>query len=433
MISFLVFAASIMVLVGLHEAGHFFMAKAFGVYVKEFAIGFGPKLFAVQGKETRYSLRLIPFGGYVKMAGEDSLEDNDTISHDRVLYSKPPYARALISLAGPSANLLLAFLITLIVIWFMPFPILQVSGVLPNTPAAESLQFADQILAIDGRKAFTLSDIISAIQRSEGAPVAMDILREGIPLTVFIQPEYLADEERFVVGAYFLDAAYTTQLDHVASASLLGANGLLAGDRISAINGQALDSTLGSLLAALEEATEHSTFVISYVRDDVETTIELPVTEQVVGDFFAGGSFSNLGVATRHAGFGEGIVFASGQFVGYIRALAEVIRSVFAGQVNAGEVFQGPIGVAKILGEGIRVSGTYFFTLLAFLSLNFGLINLVPFPALDGSRAVFALYEWIRGKPIPPQREGIIHAIGFLILISLMILITYQDIAKLFR
>ena len=433
MISFLVFAASIMVLVGLHEAGHFFMAKAFGVYVKEFAIGFGPKLFAVQGKETRYSLRLIPFGGYVKMAGEDSLEDDETIPHDRVLYSKPPYARVLISLAGPSANLLLAFLITLIVIWSMSFPILQVSGVLPNTPAAESLQFADQILAIDGQKAFTLSNITSAIQRSEGAPVAMDILREGTPLTVSIQPEYLADEKRFVVGAYFLDAAYTTQLDHVASASLLGVSGLRAKDRISAINAQALDSTLGSLLAALEETTEHSTFVISYVRDDVEMTIELPMTEQVAGDFFTGVSFSHLGVVTRHAGFGEGIVFASGQFVGYIRALAEVIRSVFAGQVDAGEVFQGPVGVAKILGEGIRVSGAYFFTLLAFLSLNFGLINLVPFPALDGSRAVFALYEWIRGKPISPQREGIIHAIGFLILISLMILITYQDIAKLFR
>ena len=71
--------------------------------------------------------------------------------------------------------------------------------------------------------------------------------------------------------------------------------------------------------------------------------------------------------------------------------------------------------------------------MLAFLSLNFGLINLVPFPALDGSRAAFALYEWIRGKPIPPQREGIIHAIGFAILIGLMILITYQDIARLFR
>jgi regulator of sigma E protease len=130
---------------------------------------------------------------------------------------------------------------------------------------------------------------------------------------------------------------------------------------------------------------------------------------------------------------GEGIVLASGQFVGYIRALAEVIRGILTRQVAAGDVFQGPVGVAKILGEGIRISGAYFFTLLAFLSLNFGLINLVPFPALDGSRAVFALYEWARGKPIPPQREGIIHAIGFLILIGLMILITYRDIANLFQ
>ena len=433
MISFLVFAASIMVLVGLHEAGHFFMARAFGVYITEFAIGFGPKLFAIQGKETRYSLRLIPFGGYVKMAGEDRLETDEAIPEDRVLYSKPPYARALISLAGPSANLLLAFVITLVVIWSMSFPILQISGVIPNTPAAESLQFADRILAVDGRTALTMNDITSSIQLSEGAPVTMDLLRDGIPLTVSIQPEYVADEDRFIVGAYFLDAAYTTQLDHVDSASLLSANGLRAKDHISAINGQALDSTLGSLLVALEEAAEHSSFIITYVRDEIETTVEFPATEQIAVDFLTGISFSHLGAAYRRAGFGQSIVIASGQFVSYIQALAEVIRSVFAGQIAAGEVFQGPVGVAQILGEGIRISGAYFFTLLAFLSLNFGLINLVPFPALDGSRTVFALYEWIRGKPIPPQREGIIHAVGFLILISLMILITYRDILRLFQ
>jgi len=433
MISFLVFVASIMVLVGLHEAGHFFMARVFGVYVKEFAIGFGPKLFAIQGKETRYSLRLIPFGGYVKMAGEDRLEDDESIPQGRTLYNKPPYARALISLAGPVTNLLLAFVVILLVIWSISFPILQVSGIIPDAPAAESLQFKDRILAVDGRRALTLNDITSSIQRSAGAPIAVDLLRDGTPLTVSIQPEYLAGEERFVVGAYFLDAAYTTQLDHVASTSLLGANGLRARDSISAINGQVLDSTLGSLLIALEEATEHSSFVISYVRDEVETTIELPVTEQIAVDFFTGVSFSHLGMAYRRAGLGEGIVLASGQFVGYIHALAEVIRSVFAGQVDAGEVFQGPVGVARILGESIRVSASFFFQLLAFLSLNFGLINLVPFPALDGSRVAFALYEWIRGKPIPPQREGIIHAIGFLILISLMVLITYRDIVRLFR
>ncbi|MEE8592820.1 MAG: site-2 protease family protein, partial [Candidatus Bipolaricaulota bacterium] len=212
MISFLVFAASIMVLVGLHEAGHFFMARAFGVYIKEFAIGFGPKLFAIQGKETRYSLRLIPFGGYVKMAGEDRLEDDESIPHDRVLYSKPPYIRALISLAGPSANLLLAFAITLIVIWSMAFPTLQVAEIVPESPASAALQFGDRILEMDGRRILIREQITSVVAASKGNPIAILLERAGTRLETIIEPEYIEDESRFVIGAYFFPAAFTNEL-----------------------------------------------------------------------------------------------------------------------------------------------------------------------------------------------------------------------------
>ncbi|MCK5246877.1 RIP metalloprotease RseP [Candidatus Bipolaricaulota bacterium] len=432
MISFLVFAASIMVLVGLHEAGHFFMARAFGVYVKEFAIGFGPKLFAIRGKETRYSLRLIPFGGYVKMAGEDRLEDDESIPHDRVLYSKPPYARALISLAGPSANLLLAFAITLFVIWSVAFPMLQVSEIVSESPAAEVLQFGDRILAMDGHRILTREQITSVVEASKGDPIAILLEREGTQLEFIIEPEYIEEESRFVLGAYFYIAALTNELSAVESTSPLAAYDVQPGDRIVAVN----DEPTGTLVAiqiATDAALPDAEITLTLLRNGETLDVVLPAGGNTAYDLYDGTQFADLGVVYRRAGLGEGIVLASGQFVGYIRALAEVIRSVFAGQVAAGEVFQGPVGVAKILGEGIRVSGAYFFTLLAFLSLNFGLINLVPFPALDGSRAVFALYEWIRGKPIPPQREGIIHAIGFLILISLMVLITYRDIVRLFR
>ena len=432
MISFLVFAASIMVLVGLHEAGHFFMARAFGVYIKEFAIGFGPKLFAIQGKETRYSLRLIPFGGYVKMAGEDRLEDDESIPHDRVLYSKPPYIRALISLAGPSANLLLAFAITLIVIWSMAFPTLQVAEIVPESPASEALQFGDRILEMDGRRILIREQITSAVAASKGNPIAILLERAGTRLETIIEPEYIEDESRFVIGAYFFPAAFTNELSVIGSSSPLAAYELQEGDRIIAVNGQPTETAVAIQLAT-EAALPAIELVLTILRNGESLERTLSVGESTMVDLFGAVEFADLGVVFRHAGLGEGIVVASGQFVGYIHALVEVIRSVFAGQVAAGDVFQGPVGVARILGEGIRVSGAYFFTLLAFLSLNFGLINLVPFPALDGSRAAFALYEWTRGKPIPPQREGIIHAIGFLILIGLMILITYRDIAKLFQ
>jgi len=432
MLTFLVFAATILVLVGLHEAGHFFVAKAFGVYIKEFAIGFGPKLFSVQGKETKYSLRIIPFGGYVRMAGEDRQETDESIPRDRLLYSKPPYARALISLAGPLANLTLAFLVILVVIWTTAFPVIQVSKIIPETPAAEALQFGDRILRIDGRRVLTIDHITSAIQRSQGAPVAIEIRRDGELRSVSVEPEYLVGESRYIVGAYFYSAAYTSELDSLEPDVPLYTAGLRAGDRIAAINGQAVDTLVGITLALPASATD-TQVEISYVRAGETISVQLPAGSRDALELFSGASFAHRGIETQNVGFGAGIALTAGQFVGYVEALADLVRNLISGQTSASEAIQGPVGIAQLLGEGIRIGLGYFFQLLAFLSLNFGLLNLVPFPALDGSRATFALYEWIRGKPIRPEREGIIHAIGFLILIGLMILITYRDIARLFR
>jgi len=430
--TFLVFAGSIMVLVGLHEAGHFFVAKAFGVYIHEFAIGFGPKLFSLRGKETVYSLRLIPFGGYVKMAGEDRLEGDESIPSDRVLYNKRPYARALISLAGPSANLLLAFVITLIVVWGMAFPVLQVAELVSDAPAEQVLQFGDRVLEVDGQRILSYEQLTSAVNTSDGEPISMLLEREGVQLEITIEPEYVEAESRFVLGAYFLVTAQTNELASVPPASLFAAHGLQEGDFIAAVNGQPTETAIAVQLAAID-ALPATELILTIQRSGELIERSLSVEDSTIEDVFADVGFAHRGASYRHAGFKDGVVLASRQFVGYIGALIEVIRSVFAGQVSADDVFQGPVGVAKILGEGIRIGASFFFQLLAFLSLNFGLINLVPFPALDGSRAVFALYEWIRGKPIPPQREGVIHAIGFLILLGLMILITYRDIARLFQ
>jgi len=138
-------------------------------------------------------------------------------------------------------------------------------------------------------------------------------------------------------------------------------------------------------------------------------------------------------VVRRRPGPLAGLRLAAEQFAGNVGLLATWARQLISGEVAAEEAIAGPVGIAQLLGEGARMGGTVFFGLLAFLSINFGLLNLIPFPALDGSRVAFALYEWARGRPIPPEREGMIHAIGFLILLGVMILVTYQDIVKLFR
>ncbi len=428
----LVFAGSILVLVGIHEGGHFFMARAFGVYIHEFAIGFGPKLFSLRGKETVYSLRLVPFGGYVRMAGEDRLETDETIPSHRVLYNKPPYARALISLAGPACNLLLAFIITLIVLWATSFPILQVSELVPGAPAEQVLQFGDHILEMGGRRILALEQITDVVEDSGGQAVPVLVERGGARLELSIVPEYADDEGRYVLGAYFYYAAFTNEVSSLEQGSVLDANGLQTSDRILAVNDMPTDTLIAAQIAA-DAVLPASWLTLTIDRAGERMTIDVPADGLTTTDIFEGAGFAHLGIVARHAGFGEGLALAADQFVGYILALADVIRGVFTRQIAAGEVFQGPVGVAKLLGESIRISSSYFFALLAFLSLNFGLLNLVPFPALDGSRAVFALYEWVRGKPISPEREGIIHAIGFLILIGLMILITYRDIARLFQ
>jgi regulator of sigma E protease len=431
-ITLLIFAASILVLVGIHEAGHFLVARAFGVYIKEYAIGFGPKLFSHQGKETLYSLRLIPFGGYVRMAGEDRLETDEDIPADRVLYSKPPYARALITLAGPFANLLLAFAITLAVVWAVALPMMQVTGIVPNSPASSSLQFGDRILSIDGQRILTREQISDIIERSGGNPVAISLVRGEKELNLSITPEYVQDEDRYVVGAYFYTAAVTNEISSVGGDPTYTTQGIQDGDRIVAVNGEPMD-TFVDIENAVDQALPASQITVTILRDGASQDTILSTEGKSLSDLFSTIQFADLGVVNQHAGLADGVALAAHQFVGYIVALANVIHSVVVGQMAAGDVFEGPVGVAQLLGQSVRIGASFFFQLLAFLSLNFGLINLIPFPALDGSRAVFALYEWIRRKPISPQREGLIHAIGFVILIGLMILITYRDIVRLFQ
>jgi len=426
----LIFLGSILVLVGVHEAGHFFAAKAFGVYVIEYAIGMGPKLVSFRRGETRYSIRAIPFGGYVRMAGEDRREAGEDIPPDRVLYAKPPLVRAAISLAGPACNLLLTFIVSVAVVWSLPFPILQAAEMIDGQPAETSLEPGDRILAIDGHRIFLMDQLTQAIQRSSGNPLEFTIRRNEETQTLFLTPTFDEADDRYVVGAYFQGVTYTNELAVLPATSILGRAGLQAGDRIIAVDDVEIESAIG-LLVELERKSGEAT--LSVTRNGEAFTVEIGDREELNDELLAILPFNDLGVDSQHVGFGAGIVLGAGQFARYVALLGDVVGGIITGRVSASEALQGPVGVARTLGEGFRMGPAVFLQLLAFLSLNFGLLNLVPFPGLDGSRIAFAVYERVRGKPIPVEREGLIHAIGFFILIGVMILITYKDLVSLFR
>ena len=432
LITLLIFIGSIIVLVGLHEAGHFFAAKLSGVLVKEFAIGFGPRLLSVRGKETRYSLRAIPFGGYVRMAGEDRRETDEAIPGDRILYNKPPYVRAVISLAGPLANLIGAFLVGLLVLWSFGVPMLQVADVIPNSPAAEGLLSGDRVRSMDGTPIFDREDVTAAIQRSGGSPIEIELERNSEPLRLMVTPTYEEDGKRYVIGAYFLTNTFTNEVTELAPAAPLRLAGLRTGDRVVAIDGTSVDTAI-DLLTHFEDPDVPVDGILTVRRGDA--TLELPLSpaQATAGELLVGVTFGDLGVVRRRPGPVIGLRLGAEQFAGNVGLLVTWMHQLISGEVAADEAIAGPVGLAQLLGQGARMGAVVFFNLLVFLSINFGLLNLVPFPALDGSRVAFALYEWVRGRPIAPEREGLIHAIGFVILLGVMILVTYQDIVKLFR
>jgi RIP metalloprotease RseP len=340
--------------------------------------------------------------------------------------------RAAISLAGPLANLIGAFMVGLLVLWGFGAPMLQVADVIPDSPAAEVLLPGDRVRAMSGTAIFDREDVTTVIQRSGGSPIEIDLERNGEPMRLTVTPTYEEDEERYVIGAYFLTNTFTNVVGDLVPSAPLRLAGVREGDRVIAIDGSPVDTAL-DLITHFEDSDALADGILTVQRGDVTFDLPLSPTRATAGELFGGVTFEDLGAVRRRPGPVIGLRLGAEQFAGNVVLLATWTRQLISGEVAAAEAIAGPVGLAQLLGQGARMGAVVFFSLLVFLSINFGLLNLVPFPALDGSRVAFALYEWVRGRPIAPEREGLIHAIGFVILLGVMILVTYQDIVNLFR
>lgn len=432
MITFLLLVGTILVLVGVHEGGHFLAAKLTGVYVREFAIGFGPKLVSHRIGETLYSIRALPFGGYVRLAGEDREETDSEIPKGRLLYNRPPFVRILISLAGPSANLLMTLFVLVLALWMFGVPLVQVAALIPGKPAEVELLPGDRIISIAGVPTYTIEDLDRAIQGCEGAPIEVVVERDGSRRGFTMTPEFDEGEGRYLIGIYPSPITYTNTLAALDPSSALFASGLRVGDTIVSVGDVPIRTGI-DLLLRMNEHLPTESVEVGVLRMGVREIWLIQTAGLDLDQVFSGITFADLGTTYRRPDFAKGIIIGAGEFAGYVRLMIGWIRGIIAGQISPSETVAGPIGIARMLADWAKQGAGVFLRLFAYLSLSLGLLNLVPFPALDGSRAAFALYETIRRKPIPPKREGMIHAIGFLVLIALMLLVTYQDILKLFR
>ncbi|SIO18842.1 RIP metalloprotease RseP [Halodesulfovibrio marinisediminis] len=351
--------AIILVLGGLiffHELGHFSVARAFGVGIRTFSLGFGPAIYKFKRGRTEYRLSAVPLGGYVSMVGENP--DDDINSPENIEFSeadsfikRKPWQRLCIVAAGPIANLLLSFFIywALFIANGQPQLIPEIGSVRPDSPAAVAgLKQGDSIKSISGNNITSWEDVYISVAKSEGKELQMVISRDGNTLTFDITPSLLSRKSIF---------------------------------------GEEEQSYLIGILASGK-------------------------TEQIDLGFFSSAS----------AAFEKTWSMTVLTVQGFVKLIERVVPA---------ETVGGPIMIAQLVSKQAEQGLVAVLALAALISINLGVLNLLPIPVLDGGHIVMLVYEMIVGKPVPAKVMDYSIRVGIFLLLTLMVWATFNDVRRL--
>ena len=373
-VSILLFILIIGLLIFLHEFGHYFAAKRNGIGVTEFAIGMGPKLFSWRRKETLFSVRIIPIGGYCLFLGDDSglvpedeeeageemdeeeRKKNEEFRATHAYASKNVWQRISVVLAGPFVNMLVAFLFACLLIGLVGATDTKISAVSEDYPAGKAgLQAGDVITKLDHTRVHIFKDISLYMTMHQGEELTIEFTRNGERKTTTLVPEYNEEEKRYLIG-------------------------IKASPRKDHLN--------------ILEVVKYGWYEFTYNAGAVIKSLGMLVTGKL--------SFNDL----------SGPVGIAGTVNDIVNEVTEDTKE-----------------------EGFWVTVYWvFINMLSFtvlISANLGIMNLLPIPGLDGGRLIFLIVEVFRGKPVPKKYEGIVTAIGFVLLLLLMVAVFFNDIRKL--
>ena len=347
----ILFLITLAILILSREFGHFIVAKKSGVRVDEFGFGFPPNIAKFKKGETTYSLNLIPFGGFVKIHGEEGQDAQDT----RSFGSKPIWTRSLIISAGVIFNIALAWIL-ITAGFFVGMPV----GV---SSAPKGAEIKNQKVVI--------------LQIAKNSPAETAGILAGDELIGFSQVEEVSN---FINQ----NAGKEIEIKYKRNGEILSAN---ITPRVNPPKGEG---------------------AIGIAMDGVGT-VKLPIHRAII----------------------EGAVMTYNIVIGTAVSLFGFVVGAIKGTVGLSAI-SGPIGIAGIAGSAAKFGFVYFLSFIAFLSINLAIINILPFPALDGGRLLFLLIEKIKGSPVSPKISSVVHGAGMAILLTLMLVITYRDILKLF-
>lgn len=429
---------AIVVVLGLmifvHEWGHFLMARLVGVRVEVFSLGFGPRLWGLRRGPTDYRISALPLGGYVRMAGDNPAEPRSGAADE--FLSKPRWQRALIVLAGPVMNILFATLLVsglLLVGGAEPVFLQQqpvVAGVLAGSAAAAAgVQPGDRIVAVANHRVATWDDVYwNLLFVQPGEQIALQVLRQGRPQTLAITVPSQGADEPALVGY----PNQPTLVDSIGPGTPAEQAGLRPGDRVIAVNGQTVHSP--AQLAATIAASGGRP--LRLLVDRAGQSVELLASPRFgdPGDgrprWYIGARFRTAIVYRRHS-LAEAV---RGGLRYTVRLTTEVLQAVLALAERRASVKQlvGPVGLAKQSGEAARRGWADLVNLMAFVSLNLGILNLLPIPILDGGHLAMLSIEAVLRRDLGVAVKERIAQAGFAFLLLLFLVVMYNDVVRLF-
>ncbi|MEI3608121.1 RIP metalloprotease RseP [Pseudogracilibacillus sp. SO10305] len=405
-------------LVSVHEWGHLIFAKRAGMLAREFAIGFGPKIFSTTKNETLYTVRLLPIGGYVRVAGDDpeiielkpghhiGLEFNDAGKVKQIIVNNKD--------KHPNAHLI------------------EVESIdLDHELYIAGYEIGDETTVhrfdVDRNAFFIMDERETQIAPFDRQFASKTVGQRAMQLFAGPMMNFILAIVIFIILGLVQGVPTDRALiGEVEPDSPAEAAGLLAGDEVIAIEGNKIEKWT-EFTATVQKSPE-TALDFTILRDGKETNLtvtpkELQVEEETIGQVGVKLAFEKSFIGTFKYGFTQ--TYETTKLI--ITNLAMLVT----GQLSL-DMLSGPVGIYDATDQVVQTGFMNFLMWTAMLSINLGIINLVPLPALDGGRLLFVGIEAVRGKPIDPQKEGFVHVIGFALLMLLMLVVTWNDIQRLF-
>ncbi len=434
------------ILVAFHELGHFLAARWVGVRVLKFSLGFGPKIFGRQMGETEYLLSAIPLGGYVKLFGEDETEATTPDDRRRSFAHQGLWGKVLIVAAGPGFNFILAYFIFALWLSFgytLPVPTFKdiapiIEAVAAGSPAEQAgLMVGDNVKKIDGRDIATRIELFDAAAKGNGAPLTLEILRDGRTQTLTITPIQASGRtaSREEAGYYLGIEEIPPVVNEVVPGKPAAIAGFMGGDRVLSIEGTSIQTW--SQMTALVRESPGKALHVEVLRNSRRVALTVtPATETTtvngeqvqVGKIGIAGPDRSLMKSTNplaaiYNGLEATWKWTELTVIGLYKMIVGDISSKNIG---------GPLTIAKISGEAAEQGPSNVIFLIALLSINLGVLNLLPIPILDGGHLLFFLIEGILRKPLGERQREFAQQVGLVLLVGVMIFAFWNDLERIF-